>query len=551
MYQVELRVNGEFFKTIEVKKNSKIIDIISEDEIEKDKIIAYTINREYANSETEITKNCILNCLYYNTPRGHRLYQDTAAFIMMKAFHNLFPNSGRFVIEHSIGDGVFCEIFKGDMLTPEDCENLKNEMHRIIDAKLLIETSEYATEEAKEIFTRQGRLDVIRNLKGNKIKISKCGEYYDHFLNPIAENTSVIRSFDLVYHAPGVILRFPKIGELEITDEFKMPRQLFNTHQEHDKWLNILRMHNVADLNKAIEDYYQIRDIIQIEEALHAKKIVEIADEIERKKDVKIILIAGPSSSGKTTFAKRLSIQLRVNGITPHVIGMDDYFVDRTRTPIKENGELDFESINALDLELLNSDLTKVLNGEEIEPPKYNFITGRSERSYRKLQLLEDEVLIMEGIHGLNDKLTQSVPFNQKIKIYVSALNNLNVDYHNRIATSDSRKIRRIMRDSATRGHTAEQTILMWDSVHAGEKKNIFPFQENADFMFNSILTYELGVFKEKVLALLKRIHKQSAAYPEAQRLIQIVEQVYFIKEELVPRNSILREFIGGSIFNY
>ncbi|MFO7896658.1 MAG: nucleoside kinase [Candidatus Cloacimonadales bacterium] len=550
MYKVELKINGEHFRNLEVEPATKIIDLIDYKEIESDKIIAYTINREYANSETEIEKNCILNCLYYNTARGHRLYQDTAIFIMMKAFYNLFPDSGKLVIEHSIGDGVFSEIFKGDMITPEECDQLKAEMQRIIDAKLLIETIEVSPEEATEIFERQNRKDILKNLHNRRLKINQCGQYYDHFLNPIAENSSVVRSFDLEYHAPGIILRFPKIGAKKIREKFMMPSKLFKTHQEHDKWLNILNIHNIADLNKAVEEY-RVNEIIQIEEALHEKKIVEIANSISSQKDIKIILIAGPSSSGKTTFAKRLSVQLRVNGTIPHIIGMDDYFVSRDRTPRKADGEYDFECINALDLELLNSDLSKILNGEEIEPPKYNFIKGLSERSYQKLKLGQEEVLIMEGIHGLNDRLTQSVPYNQKIKIYVSALNNLNVDHHNRIATSDSRKIRRIMRDSSNRGHSAEQTLLMWNSVQQGEANNIFPYQENADFMFNSILTYELGIFKERLIPHLRKINKYSAAYPEAQRLIELVNQVYAIRDEFVPNNSILREFIGGSIFKY
>jgi uridine kinase len=550
MYKVELKINGEHFRDLEVKEKTKITDIVNYKEIETEKIIAYTINREYASSENEIVKDCIINCLYYNTTRGHRLYQDTAIFIMMKAFYNLFPDSGKLVIEHSIGDGVFSEIFKGDMITPEQCEKLKVEMQRIIDRQMLIETFEVSPEQAEKIFSPLGRKDILKNLHNRRLKINQCGEYYDHFLNPIAENTSVIKSFDLEYHAPGIILRFPKIGAKKIREKFVMPSKLFKTHQEHDKWLNILNIHNIADLNKAVADY-RVNEIIQIEEALHEKKIVEIADSISSQKDIKIILIAGPSSSGKTSFAKRLSVQLRVNGKIPHVIGMDDYFVSRNRTPRKANGEYDFESINALDLELLNSDLSKILNGEEVEPPKYNFIEGKSERSYHKLKLGKEEVLIMEGIHGLNDRLTQSVPYNQKLKIYVSALNNLNVDHHNRIATSDSRKIRRIIRDSSNRGHTAEQTILMWNSVQEGEANNIFPFQENADFMFNSILTYELGIFKERLIPHLLEINKYSAAYPEAQRLIELVNQVYTIRDEFVPNNSILREFIGGSIFKY
>ena len=550
MHKVELKINGEHFDFMDVESGTQIIELLGHDHIEKDKIIAYTINREYANSETTIKKDCILNCLYYNTSRGYRLYQDTAIFIMMKAFNNLFPNTRKLIVEHSIGDGVYAEVFKGEMITPDECEQLKIEMQRIIDGKMLIETREVTATEAERIFKKQNRTDVVKNLRKHKMIISQCGKYYDYFLHSIAENTSVVKSFDFVYHAPGIILRFPKIGAKEIVEDFVLPKKLFETHQEHDKWLDILKIHNAADLNQAVREY-RVSDIIQIEEALHEKKIVDIAAKIFDKKDAKIILIAGPSSSGKTTFAKRLSIQLRVNGITPHIIEMDNYFLSRDRTPRRANGEFDFESINAIDLELLNMHLKKLLNGEEIEPPKYNFITGKPERSYKALQLKEDEVLIMEGIHGLNDKLTEAVPYNQKIKIYVSALNNLNIDHHNRIATSDSRKIRRIVRDNNYRGHSAEQTLLMWKSVQEGEAVNIFPYQENADFMFNSILTYELGIFKERLFPLLQEITKYSPAYPEAQRLLHLVDHIFTIRDEMIPNNSILREFIGGGIFKY
>ena len=321
-------------------------------------------------------------------------------------------------------------------------------------------------------------------------------------------------------------------------------------HQEHDKWLSILKVNMVSGLNKAINNY-KITDLIQIEEALHEKKIVDIANQITWKKDVKLVLIAGPSSSGKTSFAKRLSIQLRVNGLYPHILGMDDYFLPRSHTPKKEDGEYDFENIRALDLELLNKDLKALLNGKEIELPKFNFTNGMREQSYKKLQLKEDEVLIMEGIHGLNDELTSSVPFNQKLKIYVSALNNLNIDAHNRIPTTDSRKIRRIIRDYNYRGHSAEQTLQMWDSVRKGEDANIFPFQENADFMFNSILTYELGVLKKYVNPLLQSVSDYCPSYLEAQRLMRLLDHVYNIQDDLVPSNSIFREFIGGSIYSY
>jgi uridine kinase len=281
------------------------------------------------------------------------------------------------------------------------------------------------------------------------------------------------------------------------------------------------------------------------------KKIVNIAEQISRHKDVKIILIAGPSSSGKTTFAKRLSIHLRVLGIIPKVIGMDDYFVSRHLSPIKENGEPDFESLKAIDVKLLNEHLTTLLSGKVIELPKYNFISGTSERSHKKMRIDKDEILILEGIHGLNDQLTASVPFNQKVKIYVSALNNLNIDSHNRIPTSDSRKLRRLVRDSNFRGHSAEQTLLMWDSVREGEEKNIFPFQENADFMFNSILTYEIGVIKKFAMPLLQQISEFSNQFASAQLLMNTLHHLHIIDENYVPTNSILREFIGNSVFKY
>ncbi len=480
---------------------------------------------------------------------GHLIYQDTVIFILMKAFYRLFPQK-KLVIEHSIGDGVFCEIFDEEIITADIVDALKQEMEDIIATKIPILRKEVSTMEAHEIFSKLNRDDVLKNLRLGTMEIYQCGNFHDYYLRQLAENTALVHSFDIIYQSPGLILRFPRRGDRDINDKFVLPRKIFETHQEHDKWLNILQVHNINSLNRAIRNY-KIKDLIQIEEALHEKKIVDIAARVSWNKDAKLVLVAGPSSSGKTSFAKRLSIQLLVNGIRPQVIGMDDYFLPRQFTPVKENGEYDFESIKAINLELLNEHLNLLLKGEEVELPKYNFRKGTTVESHRKLKLQENEILIMEGIHGLNDILTESIPYNHKIKIYVSALNNLNIDSHNRIRTSDSRRIRRIVRDHNFRGHSAEKTLMMWQSVRIGENTNIFPFQENADFMFNSILTYELGVLKKYIVPNLQKISKFSPVFTEAKMLLMLFENVDDIDDHFVPTNSILREFIGGSIFKY
>ncbi len=550
MFKVELKLNNQHFKSIAFAKPITIREIIKSDGISKKDIVAYKQNNEYVDSSKQIFEDTKIDCVSYDSSEGYLIYQDTTIFILMNAFYNIFSTSKKLVVEHSVGDGVFCEIFEGEMLTEEDIIKLKKEMNQIISQELPIEKYYITSLQAEEIFTKFERDDILKNLQFKNIDVYKCGQYYDYYLRQLADNTSIISSFDIIYHSPGLILRFPRRSNRKIRDKFILPKDLFTTHQEHDKWLNILNVHNISALNRAIRNY-QITDLIQIEEALHEKKIVNIANEITLNKDVKIVLIAGPSSSGKTTFAKRLSIQLIVNGISPHIIHMDDYFLPRKKTPLDENGDCDLESINAVNLDLLNKHLKALLIGEEIELPKFNFLTGQSENSYKKLKLGKSDILILEGIHGLNDQLTSSVPFNQKSKIYVSALNNLNIDAHNRIRTSDSRKIRRIVRDHNFRGHTAEQTLEIWDSVREGENKNIFPFQENADFMFNSILTYELGVLKKYIEPLLQNISKYSNVYIEAESLLLLFDHVNNIEDHLVPSNSILKEFIGISIPKY
>jgi len=549
LFTVNIKIDGAHYKKIAFAKPLDIQKILEENIDSKNQIIACKIDNKFVSNKTIINSEMILEGISRSTTAGDAIYKNTSKFILCKAFGSIFATEKKLVVEHSIGDGIYAEIIDYTF-SEKEINQISKEMQNIIDSKMPIDKVEVTSYEAEEIFAKQNRDDILKHNTHSTIKLHKCGDFYDYLIGQTADNTKFIQSFEIVYHAPGLILRFPNRHTNKINGEFKLLRKLFAAHQEHDKWLSILGVHFVNAINIAVKNY-KITELIQIEEALHEKKIVDIAKHITRKNDTKLILIAGPSSSGKTSFAKRLSIHLRVNGIRPYILNMDDYFLPRNLTPRKENGDFDFENINSLDLELLNSDLQKLLKGEEIELPKYNFRQGIRETSHRKLRLKENEILIMEGIHGLNDILSSSVPFNQKLRIYVSALNNLNIDAHNRIPTTDSRKIRRLVRDYNYRGHSGEQTLEMWDSVREGEDHNIFPFQENADFMFNSILTYELGVLKKYILPILHSITEYSPHYSEALRLWKIVEHIYNIPDDIVPTNSILREFIGGSVFNY
>ena len=491
-----------------------------------------------------------LNLISIDSTEGSSIRMNTTLFVMLKAFHNCFDGQFKVVVEHSIGDGIYCEVFGKRVFTPQDIEIMQIEMERIIAAALPISRAVYSYYEAFQIFVELRRKDVLPHLHPEENIVNKCGEFYELIYAQIANSTKVARNFELYYHSPGFILRYPRQGEQKLKKKFHFPKKLFSTHQEHDKWLGIIKLHMVKSLNRAVKDC-TIGEKIQIEEALQERKLVKISDDIMADRSLKLVLIAGPSSSGKTTFSKRLAIQLIVNGIKPLQISLDDYFLSHDRTPRKPDGEFDFENIEAIDLERLNKDLTDLMSGREIELPKYNFQTGLSRNSGNRIALGENDLLVIEGIHGLNDLLTQSIPFQQKTKIYVSALNNLNIDEHNRISTTDCRRIRRMVRDSNFRGIDAETTLMRWDDIRAGEEKYIFPYQENADYMFNSILTYELGVLRHKARPLLESIKPSSPEFSEALRLLRILDLIDGINNDMVPGNSIIREFIGGSIFNY
>ncbi len=424
-------------------------------------------------------------------------------------------------------------------------------MKELIDADVPIKRIKVKREKAIEIFKGYGmedKVSLLNHVNFENVKLYELDGRYDYFYGQMAYSTGIIKAFDLMYYEPGFVLRYPKKNDLNVVADFKENRKLSQIFIETERWLNILEVGEVGSLNDKVENK-EFRDLVMVSEALHEKKIAQIADMINERKETKVVLIAGPSSSGKTTFANRLSVQLRVNGYVPIPISLDDYFVDRDHTPKDENGEYDFESIYSLDLDLFNSHLGSLLKGEEVEIPSFNFKKGEREWIGHKLILPSNGILLIEGIHGLNPMLTASISDKHKFKVYISALTQLNLDNHNRIATTDIRRVRRIVRDYLSRGYGAEQTLKMWPSIRRGEEKNIFVFQEEADVMFNSTLVYELCVLKKYALEELNKISQDSPVYLEVSRLKSFLGFFKEIDKDYVPTNSILREFIGGSVF--
>ena len=424
-------------------------------------------------------------------------------------------------------------------------------MKNLIKRDIPITKVSVTKEKAINIFRDYGMEDKIRllsQIKKDKVSLYELDGRYDYFYGDMAYSTGIIEAFDLILYAHGFVLRNPKEGDVSTLPEFKEQKALAKVFYETEHWINILGVGDVGRLNERILKG-ELIDIILVSEALHEKKIAYLADNISNKDNIKLVLIAGPSSSGKTTFLNRLGIQLKVNGAIPVKISLDDYFIDRENSPIDENGNYDFESIKSIDLKLFNDHINELLKGNEIEIPRYNFKTGKREWYGERLRLPNNGVILVEGIHGLNPLLTKDIPDENKFKIYISALTQLNVDNHNRISTTDVRKIRRIVRDYLSRGYSAEETLLMWPSIKNGEKKNIFVYQEEADEMINSTLVYELCVLKPYAIKELKKIKPSSSVYYEACRLISFLDFFEEIDKEEVPKNSILKEFIGGSCF--
>lgn len=486
----------------------------------------------------------------FNSELGMKIYTRTLQFIFIKAALDLFPEA-KITIDHAISEAIYGEVHKDSLLSKGDIDKIKVKMQEIISKDIPIKSIRMTKTDAMDIFKNYKMKDKVKLLTYYDIKYVHLYELdgrYDYFYGFMGYSTGVIKKFDVFKYETGFILQRPQEQNMDELAEFMEQKGLTKIFIETQRWLNILGLEDVGTLNEKVVNN-ELKNIIMVAEGLHEKKIANIADEILYRKDVRIILIAGPSSSGKTTFANRLSIQLRVNGLIPIPLSLDNYFVNRIDTPKDENGDYDYESINALDLELLNKDLERLMSGEEVELPIYNFKTGQKEWKDYKVKLPKNGVLVIEGIHGLNPSLISNNLNGNVFKIYISALTQLNIDNHNRISTTDVRKVRRIVRDSLSRGYKAEDTLKMWPSIKKGEKKNIFVYQEEADVAFNSTLVYELGVLKPYALQELDKIAEESPVYLEALRLKSFLGFFKEIEIAEVPKNSLLREFIGGSIF--
>ena len=483
---------------------------------------------------------------------GSRAYTRTLFFVLCKAVQDIYPNTD-VVIDIPVSNGFYVDIRLGRPVVDEDVNILRRRMQEIIDSKMPIRRFTVPTEEAIALFQEKGDVEKVKLLKTSGSIYTtyyKIGEYVDYYYGTLLTNTSQLYLFGLEKYYDGMLLRIPSVGNPDVLGEMTRQDKMFDIFKEHHRWQEILGIRTVGDFNHAI-DAGHATDIINISEALQEKKLAKIAEEIASREGVKLVLLAGPSSSGKTTSCKRLSIQLAVNGLKPLQISLDDYFVDRDKTPKDENGEFDFESIYALNLDLLNDQFNALFRGEEVELPKYDFPSGKSVKSGKKLKLEPNNVLVVEGIHALNPELTAHVPEEQIFRVYASALTTILLDNHNYIPTTDNRLLRRIIRDYKYRGVSAQETIRRWPSVRAGENKWIFPFQENADAMLNTAMLYELSVLKMQAEPLLQQVPENCEEFAEAYRLLKFLKYFKGIPYNNLPPTSLLREFLGGSSFHY
>jgi uridine kinase len=514
-------------------------------------VVAAKVDNELRELSYRLERDAVLTPVDLSSKDGIRIYSRSLKMVMIRAAKEVFPNCW-VKIMYSLSKGLYGEMDIGRHLTEKDLRRVEKRMREIIDADEKIEKHKMSIDEAVRYFEEEGLDDKVQLMaykKNPKISVYRCGWYHDYYFGYMLPSTGFLSQFELRFYLPGFILRYPSKYSPEKVPPFVEQRKLARIFYEYEKWGQVLEVCDVASLNKLIEAG-KGGELIRLAEALQEKKIAQIADQItEDQERIRIILIAGPSSSGKTTFTQRLAIQLRVNGVKPVSISLDDYFVSREFTPLNEKGEPDFEALEAIDLELFNEQLADLIMGEEIKIPRFNFMTGNREYRGEVLRISPDQPILIEGIHGLNERLTQSVPKDRKFKVYISALTQLNLDSHNRIPTTDNRIIRRIVRDNQFRSHNAETTLRLWPSVRKGEEKNIFPFQEEADVMFNSALTYELAVLKRYIEPLLSAITPDSPVYSEAKRLLKFTSYFLPLADYEVPANSILKEFIGGSCF--
>lgn len=518
--------------------------------------VSAKVNNKVESLDFRVYYNKDIEFLDITSSSGMRTYVRSLFFILVKAVEELYPQ-GSISLEHPISKGYFCKLHIDRTIGLDDVQRIKQKMQEIIAADIPYTRTESHTEEVVHLFEKRGMMDKARLLDTYGQLYSyyyQLGDTVDCYYSSLVPSTGYIRLFDIIKYYDGLLLRIPNRENPTKLEEVVKQEKMLEVFQEYHRWNQILGISTVGDLNVAC-NHGHATDLINVSEALQEKKIAQIADEITHRnqdgKRVKLVLISGPSSSGKTTFSKRLSIQLMTNGLKPYPISLDDYFVNRNDTPLDENGKHDFESLYAVDLPFFEEQLTTLLNGGEVELPRYNFTTGKREMSGKKLRIDEHMILIIEGIHALNPALTPHIPNENKYKVYVSALTTILLDNHNYIPTTDNRLLRRIIRDYKYRNYSAEETIARWPSVRAGEEKWIFPYQENADAMFNSALLFELAVLKDYVEPVLRKVPNRCPEYSEAHRLLRFLNYFVSVQDKELPPTSLLREFLGGSSFQY
>ena len=514
--------------------------------------ICARVNNKVVGMNYQLYHNKDVEFLDMHDASASRNYTRTLFFILCKAVHDLYPGS-RVVIDIPVSKGYYINLHIGREVTDEDATRIRERMQQIIDAKIPIERFEVRTEEAIRMFEQKGdeaKVKLLRSVGSLYTVYHRIDDYVDYYYGALLTNTSDIYLFGLERYFEGLLLRIPSKHDPSQLGALVKQDKMFEVFLEQHRWQHILGVSTIGDFNEAVKAGHAT-NLINVSEALQEKKISQIADQITTHPDVRVVLIAGPSSSGKTTFCKRLSIQLLANGIRPVQISLDDYFVDREKTPKDADGDWDYESIHALDINLINLQLSALFRGEEVELPKYDFLSGRSGMSGKRLRLADRQVLLVEGIHALNPELTAQIPKKQKFHVYISALTSILLDDHNYIPTTDNRLLRRIIRDHKYRGVSAQETIRRWPSVRAGETKWVFPFQENADVMFNTAMLYELAVIQEQAAPLLEQVPENCVEYSEAYRLRKFLSYITPIPSRALPPTSLVREFLGGSSFRY
>ncbi len=540
-------------KSQKVEIGSTLFDVFSSFDLKMTHgPVSARVNNKVEGMHYRVYNSKDVEFLDMNSASGSRAYTRTLFFVLCKAVQDIYPNTD-VVIDIPVSNGFYVDIRLGRPVVDEDVNILRRRMQEIIDSKMPIRRFTVPTEVAIALFQEKGDVEKVKLLRTSGSIYTtyyKIGEYVDYYYGTLLTNTSQLYLFGLEKYYDGMLLRIPSVSNPDELGEMTRQDKMFDIFKEHHRWQDILGIRTVGDFNQAI-DAGHATDIINISEALQEKKLAKIAEEIASREGVKLVLLAGPSSSGKTTSCKRLSIQLAVNGLKPLQISLDDYFVDRDKTPKDENGEYDFESIYALNLDLLNEQFNALFRGEEVELPKYDFPSGKSVKSGKKLKLEPNNVLVVEGIHALNPELTAHVPEEQIFRVYASALTTILLDNHNYIPTTDNRLLRRIIRDYKYRGVSAQETIRRWPSVRAGENRWIFPFQENADAMLNTAMLYELSVLKMQAEPLLQQVPENCEEFAEAYRLLKFLKYFKGIPYNNLPPTSLLREFLGGSSFHY